>query len=54
MVGEAIYGQGKVSRGTDGWTNDDRGKDVVPIKICLCFVSGQEDDSCWMVGINLD
>ena len=30
MVGEAVYGQRKVSLGTDGQTNDDRGKDVVP------------------------
>ena len=31
LVGEAVYGRGKASRGKVGRTNDDRGKDVVPI-----------------------
>ena len=30
MVGEAVYGRGKVGRGTDGRTNDHLGIDVVP------------------------
>ena len=30
MVGEAVYGWGKVDQGIDGRGNNDRGKDVVP------------------------
>ena len=35
MVGEGVYGQGKVNRGIDGQGNNDRGKDVVP---CISYV----------------
>ena len=31
LVREAVNGRGRVGRGTDGRTNDDRGKDVVPL-----------------------
>ena len=31
LVGEAVYGRGRAGQGTDGRTNDDRGKDVVPL-----------------------
>ena len=31
MVGEAVFGWGKVGRTKVGRTNDDRGKDVVPM-----------------------
>ena len=37
LVGECVYlyvGWGKCSRRTDGRTNDDRGKDVVPRDSC--------------------
>ena len=30
LVGEAVYGWGRAGRGTDGRTNYDRGKGVVP------------------------
>ena len=35
LVGECVYlyvDRGRDSRGKVGWTNDDRGKDVVPLE----------------------
>ena len=38
LVGECVYlyvGQGRDGRGINGRTNDDRGKDVVPVRLLL-------------------